>query len=106
MIRRPRRSTLFPYTTLFRSLACTETNGSQGVVGHGLCGFGLFAGADEKLGNSRSDLACSDSERFFFQQPLLLESQPDRSLPALAGDPRAADSAELAVLGSSRIVPI
>ena len=81
------------------TFACTETNGSQGVVGHGLCGFGLFAGADEKLGNSRGDLACSDSERFLLQQPLLLKSEPDRSLPALTGDAGAAESAELAILG-------
>src|SRR2546430_9989348 len=30
MIRRPPRSTLFPYTTLFRSIACHEAEGSDG----------------------------------------------------------------------------
>src|SRR2546426_8631681 len=29
MIRRPPRSTLFPYTTLFRSLSCHSTSGSR-----------------------------------------------------------------------------
>src|SRR5260370_26501608 len=31
MIRRPPRSTLFPYTTLFRSLGATVTSASPGV---------------------------------------------------------------------------
>src|SRR2546429_2555745 len=33
MIRRPPRSTLFPYTTLFRSVACAgrETRGGEGI---------------------------------------------------------------------------
>src|SRR3712207_8465600 len=33
MIRRPPRSTLFPYTTLFRSSGGTERGGSRGRVG-------------------------------------------------------------------------
>src|SRR2546430_7515547 len=32
MIRRPPRSTLFPYTTLFRSLSCTKYQASVRVV--------------------------------------------------------------------------
>src|SRR3989449_9212910 len=31
MIRRPPRSTLFPYTTLFRSTPLCDSNGSQGI---------------------------------------------------------------------------
>src|SRR2546426_7861201 len=33
MIRRPPRSTLFPYTTLFRSIRDREAAGEQGIVG-------------------------------------------------------------------------
>src|SRR2546422_2598416 len=33
MIRRPPRSTLFPYTTLFRSLQCTDTGGPVRLIG-------------------------------------------------------------------------
>src|SRR2546427_4038029 len=32
MIRRPPRSTLFPYTTLFRSVIATETDGAREVI--------------------------------------------------------------------------
>src|SRR5260370_15410915 len=32
MIRRPRRSTLFPYTTLFRSLPFTVVDGTTGLL--------------------------------------------------------------------------
>src|SRR2546422_6770685 len=35
MIRRPPRSTLFPYTTLFRSISFRLTPRPQGVVEHG-----------------------------------------------------------------------
>src|SRR5437899_9555943 len=34
MIRRPPRSTLFPYTTLFRSLACQQPEGARGGDQH------------------------------------------------------------------------
>src|SRR5688572_32470253 len=39
MLRRPPRSTLFPYTTLFRSLQCGPMAAVSGVfdVGHNLC---------------------------------------------------------------------
>src|SRR2546422_7184420 len=36
MIRRPPRSTLFPYTTLFRSLRCLVAGGSQRVLQGGI----------------------------------------------------------------------
>src|SRR3712207_7313903 len=36
MIRRPPRSTLFPYTTLFRSVASVQDN----IIGHCLCVLG------------------------------------------------------------------
>src|SRR5690349_22286204 len=62
MIRRPPRSTLFPYTTLFRSLACLgrpETFKSFAMVQAGLC---LAAGrrSEEHTSElqSRRDLVC------------------------------------------------
>src|SRR3989475_3854262 len=45
MIRRPPRSTLFPYTTLFRSVSCSRApkftviiGGSFGAGNYGMCG--------------------------------------------------------------------
>src|SRR2546422_10267925 len=48
MIRRPPRSTLFPYTTLFRSLGyrsefLTDTRG-QGIMHHRFLDYGAWAG--------------------------------------------------------------
>src|SRR3712207_7336136 len=37
MIRRPPRSTLFPYTTLFRSDCCAGVSSIQNRVSHGCC---------------------------------------------------------------------
>src|SRR2546427_8746699 len=37
MIRRPPRSTLFPYTTLFRSLACVKIGGLTASRSHTSC---------------------------------------------------------------------
>src|SRR5947209_13145950 len=59
MIRRPPRSTLFPYTTLFRSVDCGASRGEQAFAGnrddahqvvlvHGHCAFGDFIGEDRK----------------------------------------------------------
>src|SRR3989449_6978270 len=46
MIRRPPRSTLFPYTTLFRSMAMNNVAGSNVAVRHGLRGpFANFSTA-------------------------------------------------------------
>src|SRR2546430_13698753 len=59
MIRRPPRSTLFPYTTLFRSIdlkSCGEASGTAGEIEkpsgiaaalHDLQAFKRFEGADE-----------------------------------------------------------
>src|SRR5256885_3064044 len=44
MIRRPPRSTLFPYTTLFRSLVGTQIGEAYGVGGLGLVGSGKGGG--------------------------------------------------------------
>src|SRR2546430_12802076 len=46
MIRRPPRSTLFPYTTLFRSLHSKDSAATIGVYGYGEGGLiALYAGA-------------------------------------------------------------
>src|SRR5438445_8189667 len=44
MIRRPPRSTLFPYTTLFRSLGVDVGNGHLGAAYHLLAERGIGAG--------------------------------------------------------------
>src|SRR3712207_8521581 len=58
MIRRPPRSTLFPYTTLFRSGLADLS--SVALPHHGLPGHGGQGGADE-LGASRHDLVRRDA---------------------------------------------
>src|SRR2546427_1932825 len=67
MIRRPPRSTLFPYTTLFRSLStrasrhgCHQSQGSTGEC-QGLCGFALRERRSEEHTSelqSQSNLVC------------------------------------------------
>src|SRR2546422_2417566 len=49
MIRRPPRSTLFPYTTLFRSFLLTQTHEFQNVIDgfFALSGGDFVAGAEE-----------------------------------------------------------
>src|SRR5690349_23996036 len=44
MIRRPPRSTLFPYTTLFRSVVVTDVDGNRDVVNHDTTGLVVPAG--------------------------------------------------------------
>src|SRR5947208_10756967 len=50
MIRRPPRSTLFPYTTLFRSRSLTERPQHLTLRAQGrACGSQLFVGARDKI---------------------------------------------------------
>src|SRR5438874_8289906 len=61
MIRRPPRSTLFPYTTLFRSLSKFPTALSYPATAHAPCGrTGLAARSEEHTSElqSRRDLVC------------------------------------------------
>src|SRR2546430_4093697 len=61
MIRRPPRSTLFPYTTLFRSVAAQQGNGlcgdCAGAGGRGIRGFpGEGGGSDRRSEEHTSEL--------------------------------------------------
>src|SRR2546426_5561749 len=60
MIRRPPRSTLFPYTTLFRSLPVFFSECLQKRAGH-MCGFCEFSGSFEEV--RQSYVACSLEQR-------------------------------------------
>src|SRR5256886_10303420 len=53
MIRRPPRSTLFPYTTLFRSLVSKLRENDKGVIGVG-------------VKNSTSDLLIASCDEFIY----------------------------------------
>src|SRR5436309_10636663 len=59
MIRRPPRSTLFPYTTLFRSLGRQATEHVRIPVGEGICGAAA-ARSEEHTSElqSRENLVC------------------------------------------------
>src|SRR3989442_10166519 len=52
MIRRPPRSTLFPYTTLFRSLVVVEVGPRQEVAGR-VIGLALDSGAEARAPGQR-----------------------------------------------------
>src|SRR5256886_10177022 len=81
MIRRPPRSTLFPYTTLFRSLFCDIVGGVEGPAGgvhRGSARRGPRSEEHTSELQSQSNLVCR----------LLLEKKkrsriPDRCPPAL-----------------------
>src|SRR5689334_25436732 len=54
MIRRPPRSTLFPYTTLFRSLRTVDSRSEGGGVEHLEYRNGRIVGAVEQSGDRKS----------------------------------------------------
>src|SRR3712207_7462042 len=55
MIRRPPRSTLFPYTTLFRSLTEVVETDERGVVDHVVLGERQVAGVDHRVGGEHQE---------------------------------------------------
>src|SRR2546430_8465153 len=62
MIRRPPRSTLFPYTTLFRSAGCIRGDAQIEEAGRSaLLSHLVWRGADGNLGLSMDALSCSGS---------------------------------------------
>src|SRR2546430_7640648 len=81
MIRRPPRSTLFPYTTLFRSLGATFPRATRCAAGWGRCG--VCARSEEHTSElqSQSNLVCR----------LLLEKNKNyvgkTALPAVCTNP-------------------
>src|SRR3712207_7365338 len=52
MIRRPPRSTLFPYTTLFRSVRVAQVEGQGGLVGDHV----RLSGSDGEVPDGRAEL--------------------------------------------------
>src|SRR2546430_13753136 len=64
MIRRPPRSTLFPYTTLFRSVRCVETLTGFKYIGAKLAKYEREV--PEHLRQSYADLAESATRRLRF----------------------------------------
>src|SRR2546427_7130033 len=55
MIRRPPRSTLFPYTTLFRSLGLGISSLRLGVIGRNLFTFSKYSGYDPEVAGLSGD---------------------------------------------------
>src|SRR3712207_8241101 len=66
MIRRPPRSTLFPYTTLFRSLLAVEVIHRPGMVRQGRAGHGLSFGCLHQVDCRR----CAGDPRAHLEQVL------------------------------------
>src|SRR2546429_5141941 len=66
MIRRPPRSTLFPYTTLFRSLFLQPAEGARGACAVQLRAFGQLRRQQALIGSHRghhAPLAARDADR-------------------------------------------
>src|SRR3712207_7887963 len=86
MIRRPPRSTLFPYTTLFRSLLEQARQFAEGVARRG--GVILFVGTKKQARDSIKEIAESRSEehtselqsRQYLVCRLLLEKKKKREI--------------------------
>src|SRR2546425_5002598 len=75
MIRRPPRSTLFPYTTLFRSAADHETLGKVHQVRRGVAGR-AHAGSDQAGVDHRSEEHTSELQSLaYLVCRLLLEKK-------------------------------
>src|SRR3712207_8231948 len=94
MIRRPPRSTLFPYTTLFRSEACSSWCGNRGVDHHSPRGGGrdLREGRDggpEGGPRSRSEEHTSElqSRQYLVCRLLLEKKNTTSSLVLLTFNP-------------------
>src|SRR3989442_10811915 len=79
MIRRPPRSTLFPYTTLFRSLLSALSDADQVHVDRGRCGRPARSEEHTSELQSRPHLVCR----------LLLEKKKQRKRPARVGRPES-----------------
>src|SRR5256885_5294645 len=73
MIRRPPRSTLFPYTTLFRSLRRRRGPGAGGVEGH------IAAPGDQRDGASDLQGRAADGRSALGPRLLLLRSEEHTS---------------------------
>src|SRR2546421_8326511 len=100
MIRRPPRSTLFPYTTLFRSLAATAVGPAllyalhpfavapvlAGYAGLALLGVAFVARSEEHTSElqSRSDLVC----RLLLEKKKKNNNHPHPRLTAHMWQPR------------------
>src|SRR3712207_7573398 len=83
MIRRPPRSTLFPYTTLFRSVGVSERASVPEHLGVRVGGR-LGAGLAVHLIPSRSEEHKSELQsRQYLVCRLLLEKKTDSQLPAM-----------------------
>src|SRR3712207_7614687 len=65
MIRRPPRSTLFPYTTLFRSVGATFAVVAGAIFASGMISFN-FAGVAASAASSGSTAAASITNPYFY----------------------------------------
>src|SRR5438067_7517262 len=86
MLRRPPRSTLFPYTTLFRSTSCTSSPGPATTTGWAAC---AAAWASGRRSRSRSEEHTSELQsRFDLVCRLLLEKKKKRHEQRARGTPQ------------------
>src|SRR3712207_8111194 len=91
MIRRPPRSTLFPYTTLFRSEACTLVDAEQvvGDVGHDLAAVHEMhaacphRAADDALDRSEEHTSELQSRQYLVCRLLLEKKKNNITLSAM-----------------------
>src|SRR5258708_31943005 len=67
MIRRPPRSTLFPYTTLFRSIAITATDTTSGTWFYSTNNGATWLAVGAVSANNARLLAANANNRLYFQ---------------------------------------
>src|SRR3989441_3943135 len=85
MIRRPPRSTLFPYTTLFRSGQVTIPLGAKGVIECEVVSSGERWGRGPRQDIRSSNKARVDSPAWHLVQALATLVSPDGNEPAIEG---------------------
>src|SRR2546430_12153060 len=80
MIRRPPRSTLFPYTTLFRSIVTMVSEGLKAIIvlvqNHGFASIGSLS---ESLGSDRKSTRLNSSHSQISYAVFCLKKKTDRT---------------------------
>src|SRR2546430_5645166 len=92
MIRRPPRSTLFPYTTLFRSLSACSTSASRSAINRMFWAWCVRRRSEEHTSElqSQSNLVCrlllekkKKKTKVLYAFPCLCSSFDTRQLPSV-----------------------
>src|SRR2546423_6648964 len=102
MIRRPPRSTLFPYTTLFRSVLVSDLSGKSNVL-YKAAEMGIDLGGNERSEEHTSEL---QSLAYLVCRLLLEKKKNNTNTPRRASNDRTPAAASIAsTLPSTQLLP-